>query len=446
MRVIIIGAGKTGFNIAKILTEENYDVVLIEKEEEQVQNLEEHLDVQVLIGNGVRRSMLEKAGIEEADLLVAVTESDEVNLIACMVAKTYGTVKTIARVRNPEYAFESRRKKGTFPGIDFLINPELVTAKEIVKLIDIPEALDVVYYAEGKIQLLELKIPGTAPVAKQQIKDLKLDYPFLIVAIVREGDIVIPRGNDFIYPEDIIFVLAKTKEMIEVERFLGTERKRAERVMILGGNYASYHLARILESKRYAVKIIEKNYNKCVELAKHLDNTMVLHGDATDISFLTNEGIGDVDVFVCLTDDDKLNLLVSLIAKNSGVKRTIAQVGRSDYIALMENVGIDVGISPRTLTANKILRFIHKEDDIISIALLNNENAEMTELLIPRQSPVAHRKLKDLNFPAGSLLGSIYRKNQVIIPKGEDVIKPGDSVTIFALPEVATKAIKYITG
>ena len=263
---------------------------------------------------------------------------------------------------------------------------------------------------------------------------------------MREGDIIIPRGNDFINPDDIIFVLAKTKEMIEVERFLGTERKRAERVMILGGNYASYHLARILESKKYAVKIIEKNYNKCVELAKHLDNTMVLHGDATDINFLTNEGIGDVDVFVCLADDDKLNLLVSLIAKNSGVKRTIAQVGRSDYIALMENVGIDVGISPRTLTANKILRFIHKGHDIISVALLSNENAEMTELLISKKSPVALRKLKVFNFQEGSLVVSIYRNNKVIITKGEDVIKPGDSVTIFALPEVATKAIKYITG
>ncbi|MGI6588124.1 MAG: Trk system potassium transporter TrkA [Peptococcia bacterium] len=446
MRVIIIGAGKTGFNIAKILTEENYDVVLIEKQEERALNLQEHLDVEILIGNGARRSMLEKAGIREAGLLVAVTESDEVNMIACMVAKTYGVAKTVARVRNPEYAYESRMRKDTFPGIDFLINPELVTAKEIVKLIDVPEALDVVYYAEGKIQLLELKIPATAPVAHHQIKELKLDYPFLIVAIVRKGEIIIPRGDEFIYPEDIIFVLAKTKEMVQVERFLGTERKKAERVMILGGNYASYQLARILESKRYAVKIIENDYNKCVEIAKKLDNTMVLYGDATDINFLTNEGTGDADVFVCLTDDDKLNLLVSLIVKNLGVKRTIAQVGRSDYIALMENVGIDVGISPRTLTANKILRFIHKGHDIISVTLLSNENAEMTELLISKDSPVAHKKLKDLNFPVGSLLGSIYRKNQVIIPKGEDVLKPGDSVTIFALPEVATKTLKYITG
>ncbi|MDD2212351.1 MAG: Trk system potassium transporter TrkA, partial [Clostridia bacterium] len=446
MRVIIIGAGKIGFNIAKILVEENYDVVIIEKQEERAKNVQEYLDVEVFIGNGATRSLLEKAGVEEAVLLVAVTESDEVNMIACMVGKTYGVEKTIARVRNPEYAHESRKRKDTFPGIDFLINPELVTAKEVAKLIDVPEALDVVYYAEGKIQLLELKIPEAAPVAHQQVKELKFDYPFLIVAIVRKKRIIIPRGDDVIYPEDIIFVLAKTKEMIEVERLLGTERKRVERVMIFGGNYAGYHLAKILENKRYSVKIIEKEYNKCVELAKNLDSTMVLYGDATDIDFLTNEGTGNVDVFVCLTDDDKLNLLVSLIVKNLGVQRTIAQVRRSDYVSLLENVGIDVGISPRTLTANKILRFIHKGDDILSVTLLSNENAEMTELLISKDSPVANKKLKNLNFPHGSLIGSIYRKNQVIIPKGDDILKPGDSVTVFALPEVAVKTLNYITG
>jgi len=216
--------------------------------------------------------------------------------------------------------------------------------------------------------------------------------------------------------------------------------------MILGGGYTGFHLAKILEKRRYAVKIIEKDYNRCVEIAKELDRIMVLYGDATDINFLNNEDTGSADVFVCLTADDKLNLLVSLIVKNLGVKRTIAQVGRSDYITLMENVGIDVGVSPRTLTANRILRFIHKGNKVISVTLLSNEGAEMTELLVSESSPVANKKLKDLNFPKGSLVSSIYRQNQVIIPKGDDVILPGDSVTIFALPDVSINALKYITG
>jgi len=446
MRVIIIGAGKIGFIIAKILVEENYDVVVIEKLEERANNLQEYLDIDVIVGNGVKRSALEDAGIREAGLLVAVTESDETNLVACMLAKNFGVAKTIAKVKNPEYVMENKKDKDMFPGIDYMINPKLVTAKEIAKLIDIPEALDVAYYGEGKIMLLELKIPENASVARQQIKELKFDFPFLIAAIVREEKLIIPRGDDIIYPEDVIFVLAKTVDMIRVERFLGTKREKAERVMILGGGYTGFHLAKILENSRYAVKIIEKDYNRCVEIAKELDRTMVLYGDATDINFLNNEDAGSADVFVCLTDDDKLNLLVSLIVKNLGVKRTIAQVGRSDYITLMENVGIDVGVSPRTLTANKILRFIHKGNKVISITLLSNEGAEMTELVISEGSPVANKKLMDLNFPKGSLISSIYRQNQVIIPKGDAVLLPGDSVTVFALPEVSINALKYITG
>lgn len=446
MRVIIIGAGKIGFIIAKILVEEKYDVVVIEKQEERANNLQEYLDVEVIVANGARKSVLEEAGIRETDLLVAVTQNDETNMVACMLAKNYGVAKTIARVKNPEYVLENKKGLDIFPGIDYMINPKMVTAKEIAKLIDIPEALDVAYYGEGKIQLLELKIPDNAPVAHTQIKDLKNEFPFLIVAIVREEKIIIPRGNDVINPQDIIFVLAKTVDMIQVENFLGNKREKVERVMILGGGYTGFHLAKILENRKYAVKIIEKDYNKCVKIAKDLEQALVLYGDATDINFLNNEDTGNADVFVSLTDDDKLNLLVSLIVKNLGVKRTIAQVGRSDYITLMENVGIDVGISPRTLTANRILRFIHQGNKVISVTLLSNEGAEMTELLLTEDSPVANKKLKDLNFPLGSLISSIYRKNQVIIPKGDDVLKPGDRVTVFALPEAAVKALKYITG
>ena len=203
-----------------------------------------------------------------------------------MLAKNFGVAKTIAKVKNPEYILENKKDREMFPGIDYMINPKLVTAKEIAKLIDIPEALDVAYYAEGKIQLLELKIPAEAPVANQQIKELKFDFPFLIAAIVREEELIIPRGDDFVYPQDIIFVLAKTVDMLRVERFLGTKREKAERVMILGGGYTGFQLAKILENRRYAVKIIEKDYHRCVKIAKELYRTMVLNGDATDINFL----------------------------------------------------------------------------------------------------------------------------------------------------------------
>ncbi|MDD4048490.1 MAG: Trk system potassium transporter TrkA, partial [Clostridia bacterium] len=393
--------------------------------------------------NGASESILEEAGVKDADLLIAVTEVDEINMIACVLAKNHGVEKTVARVRKLEYAEEGRVKKGLFSQIDLVINPELVTAKEIAKLIDIPEALDVIYYAEGKIQLLELKLTEDAPVAHKSIKDLSYVYPFLIVAIARNNVMIIPRGSDMLQPNDIIFILAKTKEMILIEKFLGKKRKKAESVMVFGGGYTGYHLAKMLESRKYSVKIIEKEYNKCVDIAKSLNNAMVLYGDATDIDFLTTEGVAEADVFVCLTNDDKLNLLVSLIVKNLGANRTVAQVRRSDYITMMENVGVDVGISPRILTANAILKFIHKGNNIISATLVSNESAEMLELVITEKSKVANKKLADLNVPVGSLVGSIYRKNQVIIPKGEDALEPGDVITVFVLPQSLNQVLDY---
>ncbi len=445
MRVIIIGAGKIGFNIAKILVQEKHDVIVIEKDEERAKILMESLDIQVIIGNGASSSVLREAGINEANLVVAVTEIDEVNMIACMLAKNFSVDKTVARVRNPEYLEDNpEQSKRVLPGIDLVINPELVTAKEIAKLIDVPEALDVVYYGNGKIQLLELKITAEAPVANKYIKDLKFNYPYLIVSIFRAGKMMIPRGDDKLLANDIIFILAKTKEMIRIERLLGTEREKAERVMVLGGGFTGYHLARILEERKYKVTIIEKDYNRCLDLSNKLQNTLVIHGDATDIDLLKTESAEDADIFVCLTDDDKLNLLVSLIVKNLGTKRTIAQVRRSDYISLMQSVGIDVGISPRTLTANAILRFINKGNNVLSVTLLSNESAEMLEFIVQPDSKIINSKLRELNFPSGAILGSIFRKNQVIIPKGDDVILPGDMVTVFVLPKNKLRVLEYL--
>lgn len=447
MRVIIIGAGKIGFNIAKVLTEQGHDVVIIEKDEERANILQENLDIQVVIGNGAATPSLMEAGIAEATLLVAVTEVDEINMIACILAKSYGVEKTVARVRNYEYVQDENNEiKSTFAGIDLIINPELVTAREIAKRIDVPEALDVVYFGDGNIQLLELKINSEAGASGKYLKELNIPYPFIIVAIVRGDVMLIPHGNDKLLPDDIIFILAKTKDMMKVERLLGTERKKAERVMILGGGFTGYHLAKILEERRYSVKIIEKEYKRCLDLTNKLDSTLVLHGDAADIDLLKTEGAGNMDIFVCLTDDDKLNLLVSLIVKHLGAKKTIAQVRRSDYISLMESVGIDVGISPRSLTANSILKFINRGSNVVSVTLISNDKAEMMEFLVSQNSKVANKKLRELNFPTGSIVGTIYRNNKMIIPKGEEYLKPGDIVTVFSLPKFSARIIDYFVA
>ena len=444
MRAIIIGAGKIGYHVAHVLAREDHDVILIESNEERVHALEDTLDIQVMVGSGTSYQVLEQAGIKEADLLVAVTEIDEVNMISCMLAKQYGVEKTVARVRNPEYVVEGERKSGAFADIDLVINPEMVTAKEIAKLIEVPEALDVVYYANGKVQLLELEITKDAPIVGVKLQDMKMNFSFLIVAILRNGKMLIPRGSDQILANDIIFVLAKTKEMVKVERLLGTERLKAERVMVLGADLTGLNLAKMLEEQKVNVKIIEKQHKRCVEVAQQLQNTIVLHGDGTDMDLLKSEGAAETDVFVCLTDDDKLNLLVGLLAKHLGAKRAIAQVRRSDYIDLMENVGIDAGISPRLLTANAILRFIKRGRGVLSITLLCEEKAEMLEVVLSEDSKVVNQKIREINFPGGAIIGSICRKNNVTIATGNDCLKAGDMITVFALPHALRKVEQYL--
>lgn len=444
MRIIIIGAGKVGYNIGQILSNESHDVVIIEKNEERYKLIQENLDVQAINGNGANSEILEEADVRNADLLIAVTEYDELNMIACILAREYGVPKTIARVRNPEYADNNLLTKNPILGIDLIINPEKVTAREISQLIDVPEALDVEYYADEKIQLLELVIPENAPIVNKHLKDLNIPYRFIIVALLRKEKMIIPRGNDIIRENDIIFLLAKTADMVYIEKFMGKERTKTKNVMILGGGRIGYYLAKILETKKMGVKIIEKDLQRCRELSKKLDSTLVLHGDGSDIDLLKEEGAGEVDAFVALTEDDKLNLLVSLLAKHLGVKKTIAQIRRSDYVPLMERIGIDVAVSPRLLTASAILKFIRK-GRIISISLINGDKAEMIELVVPDKSKIVNKHLRDLSFPEGAIIGSIYRGDDVFIPSGNDYIVPGDRVVVFALPKAVHKVEAFFS-
>lgn len=442
MRAIIVGAGKIGYHIAQVLVKDHHDVVVIEADDERAKDLEEELDVQVIKGNGASSAVLEEAGIKEAKLLVAVTEIDEVNMISCIVAKEYGVEKTVARVRNPEYAVQEKLKKGTFAKIDLIINPELVTAKEIAKLINCPEALDVEYYADGKIQMLETKITVTSPLAKRRVRDLTLKFPFVVAALMREEKLIIPRGDTEILPNDIIFIVAKTADM-RIEQIVGEERKKPHSVMILGADHIGFYLAKILENKKLAIKLVEKNIDRCREVSEKLESSLVLHGDGTDIDLLKEEGAGETDVFVCLTDDDKLNLLVGLLAKHLGTKRAIAQVRRSDYIRLMESVGIDVGVSPRLLTAEAILRFIKKDKNVVSTTLLGEAKAELLELRVAPNAKIAHKRLREANFVREAIVGAIQRKNQVIIPKGDDYLEPDDIVLVFCLAGFGDKVEAY---
>lgn len=435
MKVIIIGAGKVGFSMAQLLSGENNDVVVIEQSPERQQIIEESLDIQVVLGSGSSTSVLEAAGVREADMLLAVTEFDELNMVACMLAKKYGVKTTVARVRNPEYLEVKDFSLNELMGIDLIINPERVTAQEIAQIAMNPEAINVDYYADGKVQLMELEIKPDSPVAGVRLRDLDTSVPYNIVAIARKHRMLVPNGDEVLTPGDRIHLMARTADMRAVEQLLGFRGRRVEHVTILGGGRTGYYLAKILENSRSvsSIKVIEKDLERARKISQRLSHALVIHGDGSDHQLLEDENIGASDLFVAVTDDDKVNLLCALLARNLGVPKTICQLKRTDIMPLAEQLEIDTILNPRLVTAGAIMKYM-RVGDIISVTVMGDERAEMLELLAQQGSIAAGKEVRKLKFPGGAIIGAVVRGEQVIIPDGKFVIQPQDRLLVFSLP------------
>lgn len=435
MKSIIIGAGKVGFSIAQLLSSEEHDVVVIEQDEERSELIDQALDVQVINGSGASWRVLESAGVRNADMVVAVTEFDELNMIACLLAKRYGVKTTVARVRNPEYVETPHFSPESLLGIDLIINPERVTAMEIAKIVKNPEALNVEYYANGRVQLLELLVSEGSPLSGVKIKTLDTSK-YVIVAISRKHRTIVPTGDDSICAGDHIFIIANTNEMPDVLRSIGICRRKVENIIILGAGRTGCHLAQILEDEKLPIniKIIERDTKRAREVSYKVRHSLVINGDGSDLDLLESENVGQADMYVAVTNDDKLNLLSSLIASNLGVPKTIAKVKRSDIMPLMQQIGVDVVFSPRIVTAGAILRYIRR-GDIISVTVLGEEQAEMIELVAQPGSIAVDKELHRIRFPSGSILGGIVREDKVIIPSGKSIIRAGDRLLVFTLPK-----------
>ncbi|MGR6836009.1 Trk system potassium transporter TrkA [Syntrophomonas erecta] len=447
MKCIIIGAGKVGFSIAQLLSSEEHDVVVIEQEEERSQLIDQELDVQVINGSGASWPVLEDAGVKQADMVVAVTEADELNMIACLLAKQYGVKTTVARVRNPEYVETPHFSPKSLLGIDLIINPERVTALEISKIIKNPAALSVDYYADGRVQLVELLVEAHMPIAGQKIKDLDT-AKFVIVSIIRKQHTIVPDGNEVIRVGDHIYIMANTDEIPEVQRSFGIPKKRIENLTILGAGRTGFYLAHILEQGKFPlnIKIIEKDLKRAREVSARLKNALVINGDGSDLDLLESENVGQSDLFIAVTNDDKLNVLSSIIAKNLGSAKTIAKVKRSDIMPLMQQIGIDVVMSPRILTAGYILKYIRR-GDIVSVTVLGEDHAEMIELVAQPGSLATGKELYRLKFPSGAVVGAIVREGQVIIPGGNSLIMAGDHLMVFTLPKSIHKVERlFVNG
>jgi trk system potassium uptake protein TrkA len=438
MRIIIVGVGEVGTELAKRLTHENHDVVVIDKDLKKLTKLNESLDVMV-VEESARISALEQAGIKHADVLIAVTDTDEINIMSCMIAKKMADVKTVARIRNPEYGSKGLLFSNEQLGIDVMINPEKLMAMEIAKLIKTPMVSEIEYFADGKIEMLVFKVDKDSEIVGKPISTLTQSQDFLIIAILREnGDVVIPGGDDKICPNDHIYVVGKTGALSEIGWMVRSKVKRYRNIMILGGGRIGLKVAKIIEEFKgngMSVKLIEKCEDRCQEISEALSRTLVLCGDGTDLTFLKEEELEKIDVLVSVTGNDEVNILSAILAKKLGVKKTIIEVSKPDYESVLQALDIDSYVSSRTLVANKLAKLFRKPS-VVSVTILKEGKAEMLELIAQEDSPIINQPLVELNLPKGVIIGGIVRNGKAIIPRGGEKIIPMDHVIVFTSPEL----------
>lgn len=435
MHAIIVGAGEVGYQIAKFLMLEAIEVVVIDRDSKKLDRVAEELDVATIEADGASPSVMREAGAENADILLAVTNSDETNMITCLVAKAmFNIPRKIARIRNPEYYRNKALLSPENLDINPAISPEHEVARAIIRLIETPFAIDVEEFEDGLVKVIGHKVgEGSALVGKKLSKlTSSIDEKrFLIGIIDRAETTIIPTGDDKIKEGDVIYMPVKKWDVGDALSFLGVTSKPARKLMIVGGGRIGHFIASALED-RTGVKIIERDFERSKYLSKTLSKCTVLNGDGSNQSLLVEENVADMDVFVAVTNNEELNIMASILAKRLGARKTITIVNRTDYVSLAHGLGLEAVLSPRLITASSILKYIRR-GDILSLTAVAEERAEVLEARIGAGSALIGKSLAEAKLPKSSLIGSIMRGDKIIIPSGDDVIEEGDRVIIFTL-------------
>jgi trk/ktr system potassium uptake protein len=444
MRVLIVGAGEVGSHLAERLSQENQDVVVIESDPDRAERISDHLDVMTIVGNGAAIPVLERAGVKDARILMAVTSKDEVNLIASLAATRMGVDYTIARISNPEYYDSGSALPREQLGIDLMINPQRECARETFNLLSSPAATDVASFGEGRVQLLGLIVREGAPVAGKTLAELGQelkDKHYVTAAIVRDGVTVIPAGKDRIEEGDLVYLICPTDEVSAVPPLAGYDSYKLRRVMIAGGSPEGAYLAEICGKHGVDVTLLDRDRQRCLELTEALPKALVLHGDATDLELLDQEGVSGMDGYLASTGSDDTNILSSLLAKQAGARKVVSLISAFDYLPLGPKVGIDATVSPRLSAVNAILRYV-RQGRVSSVATLKGIDAEAIQFHIGASTAVANKTLRDMDLPEGCVIGTIFRGGEVIIPTGDNRILPDDEVLVFVLPSAIEKVEK----
>ena len=436
LSIIIVGCGKVGSTLVEQLSKEGHDITIIDKNRQKVQNLSDVYDVMGLVGNGASYSVQKEAGIDHADLLIAVTDSDELNLLCCTVAGRVGKCAAIARVRTPDYSEEIGYLREKL-GLAMIINPEFEAASEVARVLYLPTALEINTFAHGQAEMIKIKIPEGNVINGQTLAQISKAVPvnILICAIERGREMYIPSGNTIVKSGDIISFIASRHNAREFLKRIGFHTNQVKNTMIIGGGKAAYYLGKQLLNMGIEVKIIESDQKRAQELSMLLPDAIIIHGDGTDEDILKEEGIEYVESFVPLTGIDEENIMLTLHAKQVSCAKVITKINRITFRDVIDNLDLGSVVYPRYITAEAIIAYVRakkesRDSDIESLYHLFNQRAEGIEFKIDKESEVTDVPLMDLNLKDNLLIALINRNGRIIIPSGSDSIKVGDSVVV----------------
>ncbi len=442
MKILIVGAGAVGFNLAKQLSLEGNTISIVESDPHIYRKMTETLDVLCVHGNGNSPSVLEDAGIKEVDMVLAVTDSDEANLTVCLLAYWYGVESKIARLRNEEFTREdSILKKNQF-FIDRMINPIPITVDSVLKAMETPGATYVADFVESDILFRGFHVPADAPIVGKRIEELReagATDSFLIVAIQRKEDTIIPSGEIEICPDDNILVLLARASLPYFLPMVNRRTVETQGFVIYGASRIGLRLARALEKTAENVVLIEPDEDKAQAAASELVNATVLHGHATETEILKQATIEPVDFFIGASENEQDNILACLLAKKRYAKKTVVITHEPDYVPVFDSIGIDVVINPRLITVSSILQYIARGPIVGAVKLFDTTEAEATEMIAGSGSRIVGKKLSDVSFPKGSILGSVIKNGSMILPYGDCVLDAGDRAIVFYMPEAREK-------
>lgn len=436
MKIVIIGLGSIGRTILRNLSKEGHTVTIIDEDKEKISKLIERYDVFGVVGNGASMDIQAEADVKTAELVIAVTRSDELNILACMVAKKIGAKNTIARVRNPAYRKQIAKMKDDL-GISMVVNPELATADEIFNLVSLPSVAQIDHFAGGKVSLVEVVAEKGCALIGESLISLgkKLNTKVLICAVQRGSEVIIPSGNFEIHEGDRIHFTANAKTLGDFLREVNLVKSPFKNIMIVGGGRVAYYLADALSKRKYSVKLIEEKQVLAEELAEQLPRITVVCGNGTRHDLLVEEGLEAMDAFVALTDIDEENIIVSMFANKKQVKKTITQIKSDDLRGMLDDLGVNNTVSPKQIVADRIVSYIRAlantvGSNVLTLYRLVNDRVEALEFAAKKQEKIYNKPLKELKIKKNCLIACIIRQNEVIIPNGDSEIQLGDNVVV----------------